>query len=102
MEEQDLQGGAPAPQTPNAAAPIAQDGGAVELTIPKPLFDQIHTLVIQAAAALSQVKQGVDSQAQAKAQAPAAPEQALGAPAGAGRTSADEDEEFLKSIANSR
>jgi len=85
----------PAMASPDMAAP-AGDGGSVMISMPKVAFDAIHQLVTQLSQGLDQLKQGVDTQAQGGAPAPAAP----AAPAASAPTSEPEnDEDFLKGLA---
>lgn len=90
----------PAMSSPDMSAPAAPAGGdgSIMISMPKPAFDAIHTLVTQLAQGLDQLKQGVEQQAQggAPTEAPAALAQAPAAPADAKQ---ENDEDFLKGLA---
>lgn len=90
-----------------APSPAPQGGGegSVMVNMPKAAFDAIHQLVTQLAQGLDQLKQGVEAQAQQGAgaafagpQAPAGPE-APSAPSPEAVQEPDEDDTFLKGVA---
>jgi hypothetical protein len=73
--------------------PPAPQDGSVMVNIPKAAFDSMHQIVMQLAAGLDQLAQGVNQEA-AQSEAPMPPEMPAGPSAPSG------DEEFLKGLAD--
>jgi hypothetical protein len=92
---------------PTPAPMPAPAGGNVMITIPKAAFDAVHTLVLQLATGLDQLKKHVDSQSAGAPQGapsmPAPAPAATPAPAASEDESSEneqgEDEDFLKGVA---